>query len=193
MDEKTICIVRNRSSSRVCYVIPEEGIRREFAPGENKKIPYGELEKLSYQAGGAAMMTHFLQIKAPTAVEELNLHVEHEYNMEEPQIIDLIKNGSLDSFLDCLDFAPVGVIDLIKKYAVDLPMENVAKIDALKEKTGFDVVKARENLKAEAAEDGVKTAAAGRRVPVPTAGSEAPLTASETPARRTTPKYNVVG
>lgn len=191
MDEKTICIVRNRSSSKVCYVIPEDGIRREFAPGESKKIPYGELEKLSFQAGGNAMMTHFLQIKAPKAIEELNLHTEVEYNYEEPQIIELIRNGSLDSFLDCLDFAPVGVIDLIKKYAVD-NMENVAKIDALKEKTGFDVVKARANLKAEAAEeDNTKPINSGRRVPVPAAGSEAPAEAA--PVRRTTPKYNVVG
>ena len=188
MDEKTICNVRNRSSSRVCYVIPEDGIRREFAPGESKKIPFAELEKLSFQAGGAAMMTHFLQVKAPKAVEELNLHTEPEYNMEEPQIIDLIKTGSLDSFLDCLDFAPIGVIDLIKKYAVELPMENVAKIDALKEKTGFDVVKARENLKAEAAEEGAKPVATGRRVPIETEKKE-----EAAPARRTAPKYNVVG
>jgi hypothetical protein len=71
-------------------------------------------------------------------------------------------------------------------------MENVAKIDALKEKTGFDVVKARANLKAEAAEeDNTKPINSGRRVPVPAAGSEAPAEAA--PVRRTTPKYNVVG
>ena len=188
MDEKTICNVRNRSSSRVCYVIPEDGIRREFAPGETKKISFQELEKLSFQAGGIALMTHFLQVKAPKVIEELNLHTEPEYNMEEPQVIDLIKNGSLDSFLDCLDFAPVGVIDLIKKYAVDLPMENVAKIDALKQKTGFDVVKARENMKAEAAEEESKPASTGRRVPIETTSQE-----EAAPARRTAPKYNVVG
>ena len=54
--------VKNRSASMVVYKIPEDGIRREFAPGESKRIKYAELEKLSYQAGGRALMTNFLQI-----------------------------------------------------------------------------------------------------------------------------------
>jgi hypothetical protein len=56
MDSNTICIVKNRSFSRVGYTIPEDGIRREFAPGESKKIRYSELEKLSFQSGGVALM-----------------------------------------------------------------------------------------------------------------------------------------
>ena len=31
-------LVKNRSASVVVYVIPEEGIRREFMPGESKRI-----------------------------------------------------------------------------------------------------------------------------------------------------------
>ncbi|MBR2506914.1 MAG: hypothetical protein IKB70_08485 [Bacilli bacterium] len=60
MDGNAICIVKNRSSSKVGYVIPEDGIRREFMPGETKKVKFSELEKLSYQPGGVALMTHFL-------------------------------------------------------------------------------------------------------------------------------------
>ena len=44
---KKILIVTNRSAGMVVYTIPEEGIRREFTPGETKKIPFEELEKLS--------------------------------------------------------------------------------------------------------------------------------------------------
>ena len=72
---------------------------------------------------------------------------------DEEQIVDLIKNGSLDAFLDCLDYAPVGVIDLLKKYAVSLPMNDIKKRQALKEKTGFDVDVAIKNAEAEKAED----------------------------------------
>ena len=36
--------VKNRSASMAVYSIPELGIRREFAPGEEKKISYNELE-----------------------------------------------------------------------------------------------------------------------------------------------------
>lgn len=193
MNEKTICLVRNRSSSRVCYLIPEDGIRREFAPGEIKKICFDELEKLSFQPGGREMMSQFLQIKSQQATNELNIHTEPEYNMDEKQIIDLIKTGSVDSFLDCLDFAPRGVIDLVKKYAVEVPLENTQKIEALKEKTGFDVIRARENMKVEEKEDEtggkITPVSSGRRVPIATETETTP----EAPARRTaTPKYNVV-
>lgn len=146
-------LVKNRSASMVVYKIPEDGIRREFAPGESKKIKYAELEKLSYQSGGRALMANFLQIVDEDVTNNLNIRTEAEYYMSEEQIVDLIKNGSLDAFLDCLDYAPVGVIDLLKKYAVSLPMNDIKKRQALKEKTGFDVDVAIKNAEAEKAED----------------------------------------
>ena len=36
--------VKNRSASTVVYNIPDQNIRREFAPGEEKKIAFKELE-----------------------------------------------------------------------------------------------------------------------------------------------------
>jgi len=59
--------------------------------------------------------------------------------MSEAQILDLLKNGSQEAFLDCLDYAPEGVIQLIKQFAVTLPLDNYEKRVALKAKTGFDV------------------------------------------------------
>ena len=188
MDENIICLVKNRSSSKVCYIIPEDGIRREFAPGETKKIKYSELEKLSYQSGGMNMMTHFLQIKTPSAVTELSIHTEPEYHMSEEDIKALISTKSVEEFMDAIDFAPVGVLDLIKKYAVDLPLENTKKIEYLKEKTGFDVVKALANLKAEQAEEESKPAPTGRRVKV----EEKAVIEDAAPVRRTTSNYKVV-
>ena len=46
--ENTKYNVKNRSSSVVVYRIPESNLRREFAPGETKPIPFEELEKLTY-------------------------------------------------------------------------------------------------------------------------------------------------
>ena len=189
MDGNAICIVKNRSSSKVGYVIPEDGIRREFMPGETKKVKFSELEKLSYQPGGVALMTHFLQVKADDAIKELNIHTEPEYFMDEAKIKEVMVKGSTEAFMDMMDFAPVGVIDLIKKYAVELPLESTPKIEYLKQKTGFDLVKALANIKAEKEEDEaegkINPAKQGRRVAIPTE--------EEVPAgRRTTPKYNVV-
>jgi hypothetical protein len=150
MDKNTIYQVKNRSASMVCYRIPEDNIRRPFAPGEVKKIAYSELEKLSYQPGGAQLLTHFLQVLGPDEVtQDLGINTEPEYNMSEADIVELLKNGTLDAFLDCLDFAPIGVIDLVKTLSVKVPLENTAKRDALKKKTGFDVAAALANLAAE--------------------------------------------
>lgn len=178
MAEK-MCVVKNRSASMVVYKIPEDGIRREFAPGESKRLRFSELEKLSYQSGGRALMANFLQISDEAVTENLNIHTEPEYYMSEEQIIELIKNGSLDAFMDCLDFAPVGIIDLIKQYAVSLPMNDIEKREALKNKTGFDVTTAIKHIEAEKAED---------------AGTDenkiTPVAAST--GRRTTTNYKVV-
>ena len=139
--------IKNRSASQVIYTIPELGIRREFAPGETKNIPYEELEKLTWQAGGRELLTSFLQVLGSKEIAELGIDAEPEYYMNETQIIELLKSGSFDAFLDCLQFAPTGVIDLVKTFSVELPLTDTRKIDALKEKTGFDVIKALEMKK----------------------------------------------
>ncbi len=131
--------VKNRSAGRVVYRIPEDNVRREFAPGETKRISYPELLHLSYQPGGRELMANFLQIQSEGVLNSLNIKAEPEYYMSEQQVIDLLKTGSLDAFLDCLDYAPQGVIDLIKKFAVSLPLSDFEKRKALKAKTGFDV------------------------------------------------------
>lgn len=161
--------VKNRSASVVTYNIPEDNIRRRFSPGETKRISYEELLKLNYQPGGREMMVNFLQIQSEGVPKSLGLHVEPEYYMSEEQIIELLKTGSIDAFLDCLDFAPEGVIELIKKYAVELPLTDYQKREALKNKTGLDVDKAIQNSGTEptvADEEAAKAAAAptsGRR------------------------------
>lgn len=183
MESSKILKVKNRSASLAVYSIPEINIRREFAPGETKNITYGELEKLSYQPGGRAIMQNFLQIIDPEATGDLGINREPEYDLSEQQIIDLMTKGSLDAFLDCLDFAPVGVIDLIKKFSVSLPLNDIDKRDALKKKTGFDVTVALANMQKE--KEDMETPAVENK--------ERRVKAESAPeGRRTTPKYNVV-
>ena len=149
--------VKNRSAGRVLYSIPEAGIRREFAPGEVKRISAEELEKLSFQPGGREIMSQFLQIQSQAAINSLGIAVEPEYNMTEAQIQDLILNGSFDEFLDCLDFAPIGTIDLLKAYCVTLPVTDYEKRQALKTKLGFDVDSVIENSKEDGEQDWSKS------------------------------------
>ena len=153
INENTTYNVKNRSSSVVVYRIPESNLRREFAPGETKKIPFGELEKLTYQQGGREMLEQFLQIVDEAVTQDLNVHREVEYDMSESQIKDLLLTGSIDAFLDALDFAPMGVIDLIKSLSVSLPLTDFNKRKVLKEKTGFDVDKALAHIEEEKDDD----------------------------------------
>ena len=149
MDRKKIFNVKNRSASTVVVRVPDLGIRREFAPGESVRMTFEELEKLSYQPGGRELMANFLQIMEDEVNDELGIHRENEYYMSEAQIAQMLKSGSLEQFKDCLDYAPIGVIDLVKQIAVQLPLTDTVKIRVLKEKTGFDTEKAIMNAEAE--------------------------------------------
>lgn len=200
MSERTVRI-KNRSASQIIYTIPELGIRREFSPGETKIIAFDELEKLNWQAGGRELMMSFLQVTENKAIEDLNIPTEAEYHMSEEQIIDLLLNGDLDTYLDCLEFAPVGVIDLIKLYAVELPLTDTRKIEALKERTGFDAAVAYKNKMADLApEDAASAAQEEEKKPVAQTNGRRRTnvsyekkeeTVAEEPAAKL-PKYNVV-
>ena len=123
--------VRNRGASVVGYKIPDLNIRRRFAPGEIKEIPEEELKQLLYQPGGRELLVNFLQVKQDD-VKKIDLEEqEKEYYYSDEKVKEIVLSGSLDEFLDTLDFAPEGVINLIKKYAVSLPMTDLNKIKAL--------------------------------------------------------------
>ena len=178
------CNVKNRSASVVVYNIPEDGIRRSFAPGETKKISYQELEKLTYQAGGMNILTRFLQVQSDDVIKSFNMKVEPEYYMSEKDVANVMMSGSLDAFLDMLDFAPVAVIDLVKDMSVKLPLVDMAKRKALKEKTGFDVDAALKHIEEDKEdEQGTILKQAGERR----------VKTEEVPAgRRTAPKDNII-
>lgn len=178
--------VKNRSAGVATYKIPELGVRRTFSPGEVKKISAEELEKLTYRPGGMALLANFLQIMEPEAIAKVGLNPQPEYFMSEQDIAKMMTTGSLDEFLDCLDFAPPGVIDLVKKLSVSLPLGDINKRKALKEKTGFDCDAALKHVMEEKEDEGENTIlkTGERRVKK----DEKPAA----PERRTAPKYNVV-
>lgn len=148
-----MCIVKNRSASQVFYKIPEDGIRRSFRPGESKKIPYSELTKLMWQPGGPEILANFLQVTREV-VNDIGLRAEPEYFMSEAQVVELLKNGSYDAFLDALDYAPEGVKELIIKFAIDIPLTDIAKKEAMKKKWGTDIDKMLAHIREEKEENG---------------------------------------
>ena len=182
-DMKKVLKVKNRSAGLVVYKIPEHNIRREFRPNEVKQITYEELVWLSYQPGGRNLMQHMLQIQDAQTTKDLNIHVEPEYNMSEADIITMLTTGSLDELLDALDFAPKGVIEIIKHQAVKLPVYDVQKRDAILKATGFDVTAAIANSQPDPEDVVEEPATPARRRVQPEA---------QAPARRTESKYKII-
>lgn len=182
--------VKNRSSSMVVYSVPEMGIRREFAPNEVKTVTMDELNALSYLPGGMNLIRKHLFIQDEAALEEMSVKVEPEYYLDEKGVIELLEKGSMDAFLDCLDFAPEGVLDLIKKHAVALPVNDTRKRDAIKEKMGFDVTMAIKHLEeARKAEEEEKGTTSEPITPVRRVKTE---TATPVGRRTAVPQYKVV-
>ena len=144
--------VINRYDGKVGYQIPDtNGFMREFQPREVKEITFEELEKLSYDPGGASILRNYLVIKDEEAIKALFPDITREnipeYFYTEDEIKYLLTGATLDQFLDCLDFAPTGVIDMVKDLAVSMPLNDVNKREAIKNKLGFDVTQAIENAK----------------------------------------------
>ena len=189
---KNTCLVKNRGAGHVSYKIPEDGVRRSFAPGETKEISYAELEKLTFQPGGMVILTNYLQIMEQDSLKSFGIHAEPEYHMSEQDVANLIKTGSLDAFLDALDFAPTGVIDLIKKLSVEIPLVDMNKRKALKEKTGFDVDSALRHIEEEKEDTGstILKQTGERRVKA----EAAPAGRRTNPAYTApaAPKYNII-
>ena len=137
--------VRNRSTSIVSYSVPDLKVKREFSAGEIKEIPQEELAILIQQPGGKVILTEYLQVNKED-IKSLDIEEqEQEYFYNEEDVKRIMKFGTLDEFLDMLDFAPEGVMDMIKTYAIELPLSDLYKVNALKDKTGFDSTKALEN------------------------------------------------
>lgn len=188
LDDKTLVKVKNRTDRIVGYKIPDLGnLRRQYRPGEIKEVQMIELRKLAYLAGGEYILTNYLKVNNEEAVAELIGEVEQEYFYNEEQIKNILEKGSLAELEDCLDFAPRGVIDLIKEIAISTELNDVRKRQAIFKHTGLNIDKAiifeQESKKEE------KTTTKQRRVAKKEEGAEP---AEKEKIRRTTlPKYNV--
>ena len=141
--------VLNRFLGQTTYVIPELHIRRTFQRGAEQEVPFKELQYLKYQAGGEEMLRNILMIEDEEALEKLVGDVEPEYHYTESDVENLLLNGSLEQLEDALDFAPLGVIELIKEKAVSLKLSDINKRDAIAKKTEFNVTNAINNIELE--------------------------------------------
>lgn len=195
MAENTVktYLVTNRSASRLHYSVPEIGVKsRDFQPGESKKIKYDELLGLSYIPGGLELIRDYLKVesleKQDDDIKTIVGKTEPEYNMDSKAVKDLIQTGTMDEWLDALDFAPEGVIDLIKTLSTELPLTDTQKMQAFKEKKKIDLASMIQIRQAELAEE-----RAAQVDTTPTRRTAATEQTEAAPERRTSgSKYKVV-
>lgn len=193
MENTTMVSITNRNNGSTGYEIPDLRINRTFAPGETKKIPLEELKQLQYVPGGDYMLKNLLIVTDVEALDNLNMSdVEPEYFYTEKEIEELLNNGSLDQLEDTLNFAPEGVIELIKTMAIKSELPDTRKRKLITEKTGMDIdgaIRLKYMLDAEIEDEGAEETAKTRKAQ--------PITANPTtPARKAAPvatqKYKVV-
>jgi len=128
INKDTLIKVINKDNGVVGYTVPDLGVHRNFYPGETKEVTYEELEKLSFIPGGMVILKELLEITDREAIKQLfSKEPEPEYHYTKDDVKQLLLTGTLDQFLDCLDFAPEVIKDMIKDMAVDLPLNDMAK------------------------------------------------------------------
>lgn len=190
LDKNTLIKVTNRNNGSVGYSIPDLGnLHRRFESGETKEITMEELRKLSYSIGGKVILDEYLIIHNDEAVTELLGTVEPEYYYNEEDVKNLLAKGSLDELKDCLDFAPEGTIDLVKKVAVETELNDIRKREAIKESTGFNVTSAIEVNRETSEENPEETKVRRASVPKPEA---APAPTGRRTAAPSQSKYKVI-
>lgn len=191
LENNTMIRVTNRDNGSVGYTIPDMGnLHRNFQSGETKEVTMEELKKLAWLPGGQYILENLLVIENIEAQQELLPSVEPEYNYTRVDIENLLSNGSLEQLQDCLDFAPDGVVNMVKDIAVTTELNDMRKREAILEATRFNVSKAIE-INRETEKDDVAATPTGRRAaPIKVTAQE-----NVAPAGRRTaaPKYNIVG
>lgn len=138
--------VTNRSDGNVTYTLEELRVRRVFNINETKEIDEAELEALYQTDGGQRLIKDYLLVQDKEWVRK-HWDAPIEYFWGQPEVKKCLLEDDLDLFKETLDYAPAGVLDLIKTLAWRLPITDLNKIGAIRDKTGFDVLLAIESMK----------------------------------------------
>lgn len=182
--------VENRSRAIVGFKIPDTKIPKRFVAGEIKEIAMGELRQAVQIPGTRLTILNNLIIHDKSAVEELLPEAEPEYFYTVKDVDFLLEQGTLDQLKDALDFAPEGVVSLIKERAVKNELNDVKKREAILEATNFNVTGAIEINHLAQVDDKSENNTKVRRASLLGESEETQVSA---PTRRAaTPKYTII-
>ena len=132
--------VRNLVNHMVVYKIDDTHHRVSFNPFEVKKIAVEELRQLNYQYGGKVLLQNYLCVLDKELRKEFEISpdiIEYDWTLED--VDAALTTAPLDVLLDALDFAPLGIKDLLVDRAVELKIPDTSRRKAIHEATGIDV------------------------------------------------------
>lgn len=135
--------VMNRSTGSAGYSLPELNIRRVFNVGEIKELKEEEILALYNTDAGRLMLCQILQIQNKDFVrKEIWPDAPPEYFWSIENIRKCMLEESADLFAETLDYAPEGVVDIMKDLAWRTPLTDLNKCTIMKNKLGFDPIAA---------------------------------------------------
>jgi hypothetical protein len=140
IDEKTRIDVENVGRGSVSYR-PETNpaLRRRWEkPGIIKKIPFGEIQEMLTTTGGRNLFTGMLLIKDLKAREELDLSVAEEALTTDADLGKLLV-GNPTKLKETMPKLHPELQKRLAEKAVEVKLDNITKINIIKEQTGIDV------------------------------------------------------
>lgn len=200
MIEKTNTIttvsVTNRDNGGVTCLL-SNGRTISFNKGETKRVNLDDLIELKSSDGGARLLEEYLVINDKDAIKLLDLQPEPEYFYGKEEVEKLLTEGSLDQLEDCLNFAPEGVIDLIKEVALKMELPDTRKRALIARKTGYNldnILRVKEILNAgEEVKTEEKKARKANPISVEDTGRKAmPLMTQSAEKKNSIPTYKVI-
>ena len=139
--------VVNRTGGSLAYKIDTLRVTRHWPrPGDYLNISISELSELKTVPGGNYILKECLIIEDKEALNVLfpDIELEPEYNYGLKEVEALLYEADLAQLLDALDFAPKGVLELIKTKATEKLPNETAKIEAINKKFKIDLNKVNE-------------------------------------------------
>lgn len=135
--------VMNRSTGTAGYSLPELNIRRVFNVGEIKELKDKEILALYNTDAGRLMLCQILQVQNKEFVQKEiwpDAPVEYFWTIED--IKKCMLEESAELFAETLEYAPEGVVDIMKDLAWRTPLTDLNKCTIMKQKLGFDPIAA---------------------------------------------------
>lgn len=165
MDGNRRVSVRSRTEGSVAYKLDSLRVARSWPKsGSVLQISIDELKELMVYPGGEYILRNLVIIEDEAArIEILGAEVQPEYNYTEDEIKYLLYEAEDNALLDCLDYAPVGVLELIKEFSLEKMPNTTAKIKAINQKLNINLNKIIEMMRDDDDDAAKQPTANGRR------------------------------